>query len=154
MGAGGHWYPKDPQLTPFRVRVEGHPSTLLAEGAAIIRALEDTDLNEPLLIFTDSANMLFHIASCTSHDWWVDLSDHPDTDMLEKAVTLIQARTAATHFVKVKSHVGHEGNDAADILADEGRSSEDIVYYSRSTPNEICSLGLAEDDSKTTWAKV
>ena len=73
--------------------------------------------------------------------------------MLGRLMELLQQRTAETYVIKIKSHVGHEDNDAVDELADKGRKSEEEITYEPKLVNKMYLIGEGKSD-KIAWVQM
>ncbi len=117
MGGGVAFREGDHGLVDEQVRVFGHVSSFVAEGAAASVLLGMTPKDIPLAIFTDSANIMFAMQHCSRRERWRDFSEHKDVELLEELAKLQAQRTAQTVWVKIKSHASVELNERADRLA-------------------------------------
>ena len=101
-----------------------------AELAAIFIGLLFSDPQRDVTVFTDSGASLDHLI-CPGRRY---------ATLVLCIRTLVSARQNITQFVKVKAHVGVDGNDHADTLARIGRESgfklmcpDDISIFHRTT---------------------
>jgi ribonuclease HI len=127
MGGGVAVRAGDHGLVDEHVRVRGHISSLVAEGAAACVLLGMAPLDKPLAILTDSANVMYAMQHCSRREVWKDFSDHADAQLLEELARLQARRTANTVWVKIKSHASVELNERADRLAAEAPFAEDGI---------------------------
>jgi ribonuclease HI len=99
-----------------------------AELVAIQQALAHTDTQEDLTIYSDSLCSLQLINLHIFHPDRTRENKHRDL-LQDIAIHIIQRHNAAatTRFLKVRSHSGIEGNDAADILAKEAANGNDVI---------------------------
>ena len=125
MGGGIAFRAGDCDLADEQVRIHRHVSTLVAEGAAACVLLAMVPKTAPLVIFTDSANIMFAMQHCSRREAWRDFSGHADAELLEELARLQAGRTALTVWVKIKSHTSVELNERADALAAEAPFAED-----------------------------
>jgi ribonuclease HI len=127
MGGGIAFRAGDHGLSDEYVRVHGHVTSFVAEGAAARVLLGMVPVDRPLVILTDSANIMFAMQHCSRRERWRDFSNHADEQLLKELATLQAQRTALTVWVKVKSHVSVELNERADRLAAEAPFVEEAV---------------------------
>lgn len=96
-----------------------------AELTAIIRALESVDSASKVVIKTDSQ---YSIDCFTKwHQAWVrngwknsQQKDVENKDLIQRGLDLLGSRQGSTQLIKVKAHIGIQGNEMADRLANEG----------------------------------
>ncbi|KZS91963.1 ribonuclease H-like protein, partial [Sistotremastrum niveocremeum HHB9708] len=126
-GLGVWWGRDDPRN--LSERVPGPQTNNRAELIAIIRALETAPMSDrPLLIKTDSC----YVISCV-RDWlsiWKANNFRTSTGSevknwkvilyLQHLMDLRFVEARGAHIQHVKAHVGHEGNEGADVLAKKG----------------------------------
>jgi ribonuclease HI len=127
MGGGVVFRAGDHGYSDTYVRVQGHVTSFVAEGAAARVLLGTVSEDKPLAIFTDSANIMFAMQHCSRRERWRDFSNHPDAGLLKELATVQAKRTAPTVWVKIKSHVSVELNERADSLAAEAPFAEEAV---------------------------
>jgi ribonuclease HI len=145
-GAGIAFRKGDEPRGDIAREIVGAPTSFAAEGGAVETALDETEVDTPLTIMTDSANIMFALQHCSRNDWWRDFDNHRDREMLERLATKLATRTARTTFVKVKAHASVPLNDRADELAGyagnddiapEGfRTLPALAYQQQADPNE------------------
>ena len=138
MGGGVAFRRDTPNQTDQFVRVNGHVSTLVAEGAAVSVLLAIAPVDQPLTILTDSANVMFAMQHCSRKELQRDFSNHTDEQLIQNLAKAQAARTAPTHWVKVKSHTSVELNERADRLAGEAPFAPDNFcrfFSSQADPN-------------------
>ena len=112
---------------PVYIEGEEIESSLVPEAKAIRVALEAVPVDMPLVIGTDSVNVLFAIRNLLQgilRDAR-NVERHPDT--LGPVIVALSKRRAQTILVKVDAHKGHQGNERADRLAEMGRRKGDIA---------------------------
>ena len=117
MGGGVAFRAGDHGLMDAQVRISGHVTSFVAEGAAASVLLGMVPKDRPLVILTDSANIMFAMQHCSRREKWRDFSEHADVELLEELAMLQAPRTALTMWVKIKSHASVELNERADKLA-------------------------------------
>ena len=117
MGGGVAFREGNHGLEDEQVRVFGHVTSFVAEGAAAAVLLGMVPEDVPLVILTDSANIMFAMQHCSRKEMWRDFSEHTDVELLEELALLQARRTASTTWVKIKSHASVELNERADRLA-------------------------------------
>jgi ribonuclease HI len=125
MGGGIAFRAGDHGLEDQCVCVHGHVSTLVAEGAAAATLLAMVPKDKPLVIFTDSANIMYAMQHCSRKERWRDFATHPDVELLTELALQQAGRTALTIWVKIKSHTSVELNERADRLATEAPFAEE-----------------------------
>ncbi|KAF9000565.1 ribonuclease H-like protein, partial [Hymenopellis radicata] len=116
-GAGIYWGLNSSRN--LAVRVPGHQSNNRAEHFALLVVLLLAPPDLPLLVTTDSENVIHtycHWVARLAQTGW----SCAHADVIKYVVALIQRRTACVQFRWVKGHSGDVGNDAADALARGG----------------------------------
>jgi len=108
--------------------VGGPLSPLRAEAAALDGLLQETPDDTPLLVLIDCLVLLWILMRWGSLDFWPDPADIPHLDIISSCLQRLRHRTAATRLVKIKGHSGLLLNVRADMLADLGRSSEEVRW--------------------------
>ena len=103
----------------LRREVEGLPSSMGAELDALLMAVTDTPLDDPLTVLTDSLGSLQMLKGLTRADFRRDISLHYHRRVFRALVTTLNKRKAPTLLVKVRAHRGEPLNETADIAANE-----------------------------------
>ena len=80
MGGGVAFRRGTPDQTDQFVRVSGHVSTLVAEGAAVSVLLALAPQDQPLTILTDSANVMYAMQHCSRRELQRDFSNHTEAE--------------------------------------------------------------------------
>ena len=110
-------------------REEEGSSSNQPELAALLLALRDTLIEEPLLYLCDNQSLLKAVNRWIGEGGKATLVGAPDTDILAAAIEVLRKRIApgtATFLVKVKAHRGEPANEGADILADKAISDPKV----------------------------
>jgi ribonuclease HI len=100
-----------------------------------LKLLTSTYTHEPAHIFTDCLNVLYLINTQIKHP--TTHNNHPDKQILESIVLMLQSRTQITTMHKVKAHTNISGNEHADKLAKMGCELEHrdaIALYEHAHP--------------------
>ncbi len=139
MGAGIAFREGGHALQDTLLRVSGHVTTFVAEGAAASFLLGMVPADVPLTILTDSANIMFTMQHCSRLEKWRDFSNHPDEALVKELALRQASRTARTHWVKIKSHTSVLLNKQADELAMAAPDSEDAwsKRYTEQTDDNV-----------------
>ena len=76
-------------------------------------------------------NVIFALQAFRSREFARDITRQKNADIIARILTKVNARTAPTHVVKVKSHWGVHLNELADRAADEaaGADAKDGVQW-------------------------
>ena len=82
------------------------------------RLLTTTYRDEPTHIFTYCLNVLYLLNTQIKHPTLHN--SHPDKNILESMIIMLQSRTQITTLHKVKAHANINGNEQADTLAKIG----------------------------------
>ena len=117
MGAGAVIRGTDGTLTPHMVKVGGDASSFRAEAAAMHLAITHADTDIPLVVLTDSMNVLQALQQWDHADFMQDMKWQRNADVLMAILLAINLRTTPVTLVKVKSHRGVALNEVADQLA-------------------------------------
>ncbi len=125
MGAGIAFRENSHGLTDTLLRVSGHVTTFVAEGAAASHLFGVVRPDVPLTVMTDSANIMFAMQQCTRREKWRDFDYHPDKELMNELALKQAARTAPTCWVKIKSHTSVMLNKRADRLATAAPDSDE-----------------------------
>lgn len=101
-----------------------------AELMAMQRALEIADRKTPVQIISDSQysiNCVTQWATNWKRKGWKTATgeDVKNQDIIRKVLEVMEAREAATTFKWVKGHSTDRGNNAADVLANQGARMEE-----------------------------
>lgn len=141
VGAGLVGFLEEYVTSHFNV---GGPATnLRGEMAAVARALQISNPDTPLTIYTDCMAILHAVAQWRRGDFQPRMDDEKHSDILLDILRAIRQRTASTHIVWVAAHIGDPGNEAADREADAGAHAEEqrwaletfpIALYSTISP--------------------
>jgi ribonuclease HI len=126
----------------------------VAEGTAARVLLDMVPVDKPLVIFTDSANIMYAMQHCSRRERWKDFSNHADAQLLEDLARLQAQRTALTVWVKVKSHTSVELNERADRLAAEAPFAEAGIskLYVQQEEKHILQFYKQEEAQRTVQA--
>ena len=103
----------------------------------VLKKINDKYPNEPTHKFIDCLNGLYVIRTQIKHPTLHN--NHPDKNILQEIVELLQQRTQSTMLYKVKAHANIEENEKADKLAIIGREKghHDAILpheFAHSTP--------------------
>ena len=130
MGAGAVVREADGSFTPHMVKVGGDPSSFRAEAAAMHLAITAADPTAPLVVLTDSMNVLQALQLWDHADFARDMRWQRNADIIMAILLAINQRAATITLVKVKSHRGVELNEVADQLAGQAVDEEasDTVF--------------------------
>jgi hypothetical protein len=97
--------------------------------------LTSTYTHEPAHIFTNCLNVLYFINTQIKHP--TSHTNHPDKQILQSIIMMLQSRTQTTTLHKVKAHTNISGNEQADKLAKMGCELEHrdaIALYEHAHP--------------------
>ncbi len=123
MGGGIAFRACDHGLSDEYVCVHWHVTSFVTEWVPL--GIVPVDL--PLVILTDSANIMFAMQHCSRRELWLDFSNQADKQLLKELAIPQAQHTALTVWVKVKSHVSVELNKRADRLAAEALFVEEVL---------------------------
>ncbi|KAA1476630.1 ribonuclease H-like protein, partial [Dentipellis sp. KUC8613] len=108
------------------IRVPGPTqSNQVGELVAVIVALQNTDLDIPVTIKTDSEYVIDGLTqnlTTWEDNGWIGIAN---STLFRVAAYLLRARTAITEFKWIKGHSGIIGNEKADRKADEGARKDE-----------------------------
>jgi ribonuclease HI len=125
-------------ITPLKTSKSGPQNILRAELMAIhhtLRLLITVYQNEPAHIFTDCLNVLYLLNTQTKHPTLHN--NHPDKNIIESIIQMLQTRTQTTTIHKVKAHMNISGNEQAYKLAKAGCGLEHrdvVITYEHAHP--------------------
>jgi ribonuclease HI len=123
--------------TIARASVKGPLSSTLAEITALVSAIAAVPPGVSLTIFTDSQNAVDGFYKYVKEErhqtrrkqlranFWLEWAAVRET---------MRHRTGTTEVLKVKGHSGIEGNEKADIAANEGRDWPEIIIAAEGIP--------------------
>ena len=112
-------------------REEEGSSSKWPELAAILLALRDTLIEEPMLYLCDNKSLLKAVNMWIGEGEKATLVQASDADILAAAATIEilrkgNAAGTATFLVEMKTHWGEPANEGADILADKAISDPKV----------------------------
>jgi ribonuclease HI len=136
-------------------------SSYRAEAAAMSFAVQHAPKHIPLVIYTDSMNVIHALQAWNRRIFCRDLSRQRNADILERILSDINARSARTTVVKVKSHRGIPLNEEADVWAGTAAAadSEEVEWYFATDPPDNAmtftwEFGTAEETTTSDLGKV
>jgi ribonuclease HI len=157
MGAG-FIVLKNPKATgSIRVgRTEEGTDSTRAEMAALLEVLIGADVNENLVVMVDNQSILREISRWVGEGGRTFLALSANPDILRMIIGRLRMRIAqgtATVLCKVKSHRGEPLNEAADDLADLGRTidPEHAVWTTRSNRMVFSWIDGQKKARTSTW---
>jgi ribonuclease HI len=100
-------------------------SSTTAELGGLLLALQNSRLDGPLTIHTDSQACIGKISSYQSNSSTRNALREPDNDILDSLLALQVSRTSPCKIKWIKGHAGNAQNEAADRLANAVRSKDD-----------------------------
>lgn len=150
MGGGYCFSEGGPASKSFQVG--GDAASLRAEAAAMWQVLISarTIPTRSLVILCDSLGLLQMLRGYHRKDYQYHPHSYTHFDIIKLILEELNARKAAVHLVKVKSHVGIELNERADVLANEGLLSDEVLC---NPPRNIFPLWITQDGSSVHLGK-
>ena len=145
--APGH----EPQVVYGKVAGAELTSSFRAEAAAMSFAIAAAPLHIPLVVYTDSMNVLHALQAWNRRIFFRDLRRQRNSDIFEKMLTDISLRTAPLRVVKVKSHRGVTMNEEADHwagVAASAPSTEVDWHFSTLPPDNKMTFAWEEQDEE------
>ena len=106
-------------------------SSFRAEAAALSFAITHAPSHLPLIVFTDSMNVIHALQAWNRRIFCRDLRRQRNADILEVILRDINRRTAPVRVVKVKSHRGIPLNEEADVWAGTAAAAaaDEVEWY-------------------------
>jgi ribonuclease HI len=137
VGAGGRV--RSNSAKSFSFRVGGPAKAVRGEMAAVAWATSANvaDRNVPLTVITDCRSLLYILQRWKRNDFARRPEDEDNWDILQDLLANIRSRTATTTVVWVKAHSGDVGNEAADVLAEGGTTSEEVRWELTTEPLQL-----------------
>ena len=114
-------------LDRYAFRVDGDLTTLRAEMAGVLAALQKIDISVSAAFGTDSQGVLTELERFRGRDSPPFLESTLYPDLLEPILQLLQMRMESgsqTIFYKVRAHRGLTLNEIADQQADKGHTAD------------------------------
>ena len=114
-------------LDRYSFRVDGNLTTLRAEMADVLAALQKIDISVSVALGTDPQGVLTELERFRGRDSPPSLESTQCPDLLEPIFKLLQLRTESgskTNFYKVRAHRGLTLNEIADQQADKGHTGD------------------------------
>ena len=114
-------------LDRYSFRVDGDLTTLPAEMAGVLAALQKIDISVYAALGADSQDVLTELERLRGRDSPPSLESTMYPDLLEPILKLLQLRTESgskTFFYKVRAHRGLTLNEIADQQSDKGHTSD------------------------------
>jgi len=140
MGAAAVVYPpgSEPIVQYCKVAGAALASSFSAEAAAMSFAIAKAPKHIPLILFTDSMNVVHALQAWSRKIFCQDIRRQLNADIFQQILSDIIARSAPLRIVKVKSHRGVALNDEADMWAGHAAaapSTEVDWYFSLPPPD-------------------
>ena len=134
MGAAAVLRAADGEVTVKVNKVGGPTSSFRAEAAAMWQAVETADKTAPLVILTDSMNVIQALQAWDRAEFVREMDWQRNADVLQKILLAVNQQSSPITIVKVKSHRGVDLNERADILAGAAVGAEDEEVDTIFTP--------------------
>ncbi|KAJ3550737.1 hypothetical protein NMY22_g260 [Coprinellus aureogranulatus] len=140
----GVWYGPDFERNlAFRVPFHLPQTNNTAEACAILAAVQNADETQHIEIKSDSKVTIDalrkYARSIEDQDWAVT----KNREILEPLIARVRKRAGSTQVTKVKAHIGIEGNEAADRLANVGANqSTETLNLDFSIPATVKVQGM------------
>ena len=130
-------------------------SSFRAEAAALSFAITHAPSHLPLIVFTDSMNVIHALQAWNRRIFCRDLRRQRNADILEVILRDINRRTAPVRVVKVKSHRGIPLNEEADVWAGTAAAAaaDEVEWYFALGPPDkamVFSWEVKEDEEECT----
>ncbi|KAF5341067.1 hypothetical protein D9611_005971 [Ephemerocybe angulata] len=121
----GIWFGDDDERNmAFRIPQSLPQTNNIAEGAAILAAVQAMRDDIPVIICSDSQVTLTVIGKSALKAEDTDWLETKNREVIEPIIAKLRLRKGLTIMEKVKAHVGIHGNEMADRLADQGADKD------------------------------
>ena len=114
IGTGSAYFDEKDDKDEY-VKTHGRQTVLRSELTAILAVLQNIDIWRPIQLFTDSLTSLQLIRA------WIHiphtLKEEKHLDLLDAIAHELTKRQALTQLIKVKAHIGVDGNERVDKTA-------------------------------------